>query len=163
MLCPSDMMDGRIGMLRDVLEVEGFGHVMIMSYTSKKASVMYAPFRNAVDSTFKGTRVRYQHPVGSTQHALRALDRDAEEGADVVIVKPALFYGDLIRDLSNSSALPVAVYVVSGEYVMLRGYANQTKELEAVVKEAHISMLRAGATLLITYFTPEILEWLSNW
>jgi len=163
MVCPSDMMDGRVGSIRAALERENFAHVMIMAYTSKKASVMYAPFRNAVESTFQGTRTRYQHPVGSTTHAVLALERDLAEGADVVIVKPSLFYGDLVRDLSSASPLPVAVYVVSGEYVMLRGYGQLTGDLESVVKEAHVCMLRAGATLLITYFAPDILDWLPRW
>ena len=164
MVCPSDMMDSRVRSIRAKLDEGGFHHVMIMAYTSKKASAFYAPFRDAVDSAFKGDRKRYQHPVGSAGLAMRALRRDAAEGADVVIVKPALFYGDIVRRFADDPAgLPVAVYVVSGEAVMLRGYADRTNDLETVLRESHVSMLRAGATILITYFTPEILGFLPRW
>lgn len=159
MVCPSDMMDGRVLEIKQVLQRSGFEYVMIMSYTSKKASTMYSPFRLAVDSTFTGDRKRYQHPVGSTFHANRALERDSAEGADVVIVKPALFYGDIIHQFAQTqNALPIAAYVVSGEYVMLKMYGERTGELDSVIVEAHLSLLRAGVTILITYFTPELLK-----
>lgn len=157
-VCPSDMLDGRVGRIREKLNSNGFSHVGILSYTSKKASVMYDPFRVAVDSTFKGDRKRYQQPIGSTLHALQALKRDESEGASAVLVKPALFYGDLVKTISEKSILPVAAYVVSGDYVMLYDYAKRTKNLEAVVTESHCSLLRAGASVLITYFTPQILK-----
>ncbi|KAH9117517.1 hypothetical protein LEN26_012625, partial [Aphanomyces euteiches] len=145
MVCPSDMMDNRISAIRTKLNEHGFSHVSIMAYTSKKASCMYAPFRDAVESTFKGDRKRYQHPVGSTTHALLAYDRDVAEGADSVIVKPSLFYGDLVRALSDKKLVPVACYVVSGEYKMLKDYGDSTGSMEAVVREAHVSLLRSGA------------------
>mmetsp|Transcript_4558 Transcript_4558/g.5272 ORF Transcript_4558/g.5272 Transcript_4558/m.5272 type:complete len:330 (-) Transcript_4558:665-1654(-) len=158
-VCPSDMMDGRVGKIREKLDSNGFTHVGIMAYTSKKASTMYAPFRAAVDSTFTGDRKRYQQPWGSTFHSMQALSRDVNEGAAVVLVKPSLFYGDIISKFSQRCDLPVAVYVVSGEYVMLRDYAmNRSGDLETVLKESHISLLRAGASILITYFTPELLK-----
>lgn len=158
MVCPSDMMDGRIGKIKSVLEANGYSHVMIMAYTSKKASTFYAPFRQAVDSTFKGDRKRYQHPVGSISHAVRALERDIREGADVFIVKPSLFYGDIISTFAANKAVTVAAYVVSGEYVMLKQYAEQTGDLRSVVEESHLSLIRAGASILITYFAPELLR-----
>lgn len=159
MVCPSDMMDGRVREIKSVLAHHGFPHVMIMSYTSKKASTMYAPFRLAVDSTFTGDRKRYQHPIGSTMHAVRALERDMEEHADVCIVKPSLFYGDIIKEFTQrQQSLPVAAYVVSGEYVMLKMYGERTGDLNAVISEAHLSLIRAGVSILITYFTPELLE-----
>ncbi|KDO21569.1 delta-aminolevulinic acid dehydratase [Saprolegnia parasitica CBS 223.65] len=163
MLCPSDMMDNRIGAIRQSLNANGFAHVSIMAYTSKKASCMYAPFRDAVESTFKGDRNRYQHPVGSTSHALLAYDRDVAEGADTVIVKPSLFYGDIVKELSAKQLVPVACYVVSGEYKMLSDYGNGTNSMDAVVREAHLSLVRAGASILITYFTPFILDRLHQW
>lgn len=162
MVCPSDMMDGRIGSIKRTLEENGFQDVMIMAYTSKKASTFYGPFRQAVDSTFTGNRKRYQHPVGSTSHSLRAFERDVSEGADVVIVKPSLFYGDIISTFAQNKTVPVAAYVVSGEYVMLKGYGQQTGDLRSVVEESHLSLIRAGASILITYFAPEILDYLKS-
>mmetsp|Transcript_22318 Transcript_22318/g.27293 ORF Transcript_22318/g.27293 Transcript_22318/m.27293 type:complete len:335 (+) Transcript_22318:148-1152(+) len=158
-VCPSDMMDGRVATIRQKLDANGFNHVGIMAYTSKKASTMYAPFRAAVDSTFKGDRKRYQQPCGSSSHSMQALSRDVAEGASVVLVKPSLFYGDIIKIFSQRCDLPVAVYVVSGEYVMLRDYAmNRSGNLESVLKESHVGLLRAGASILITYFTPDLLR-----
>ncbi|KAF4677961.1 hypothetical protein FOL47_008065 [Perkinsus chesapeaki] len=162
-VCPSDMMDSRIASIRDILDTSGYEHVQIMAYTSKKASVMYAPFRDAVDSTFKGDRKRYQHPVGSSSIAMRALERDLSEGADLVIVKPSLFYGDIIHQFKESSNIPVVAYIVSGEYKMLYDYGQATGDMNSVVRESHISILRAGATVLITYFTPYILDNLHKW
>jgi porphobilinogen synthase len=163
MVCPSDMMDGRIGAIKELLVANGFEHVSIMSYTSKKASCMYAPFRAAVDSTFTGDRKRYQQPVGASKIAGRALKRDLAEGADFVLVKPALFYGDIISEFSQNADVPVAVYIVSGEYKMLTDYGTNTGTMEAVVKESHVGMLRSGASILITYFTPMILDWIPGW
>lgn len=161
MVCPSDMMDNRIAAIRDRLNANGYEHISIMAYTSKKASALYAPFRNAVDSTFQGNRKRYQQPIGS-KHALRAYERDVAQGADSVIVKPSLFYGDIVQDLANKKLVPVVCYIVSGEYKMLQEYAEATGSLD-VVREAHISLLRAGANVLITYFTPLILNNLHKW
>lgn len=161
-VCPSDMMDGRVKAIRQVLDESGFEHVGIMSYTSKKASTMYAPFRAAVDSTFTGDRKRYQQPCGSVSHSLQALDRDIAEGASVVLVKPALFYGDIIRQFKQRCNLPIACYVVSGEYVMLQDYAKRAGDLKAVLRESHIGLIRAGASILITYFTPILLQMIKD-
>lgn len=163
MVCPSDMMDGRVGAIREALDAGGFPHVSIMAYTSKKASVMYAPFRDAVESTFQGDRKRYQQPVGSTSHAELAFARDLSQGADSVIVKPSLFYTDIVARLAAKQALPVACYVVSGEYKMLMDYGTSTDSLESVVREAHLSLLRAGASILITYYSPYILDRWTKW
>jgi porphobilinogen synthase len=152
-VCPSDMMDSRVGAIRDRLDESGCDHVMIMSYTSKKASVLYSPFRDAVESTFKGNRSTYQHPVGSAGIARRALTRDVAEGADMVLVKPSLMYTDIISDLKARCDLPVAAYLVSGEYKMLSEYGN-----DRIIREAHLSLVRAGANCLVTYFTPWILQ-----
>ncbi|KAF1792426.1 Delta-aminolevulinic acid dehydratase, active site [Phytophthora cactorum] len=158
MVCPSDMMDNRIGAIRKIYNENGFEHVSIMAYTSKKASVMYAPFRDAVESTFQGDRKRYQHPVGSTSHAALAFERDVQQGADSVIVKPSLFYSDIVASFAAKKTVPVVCYLVSGEYKMVKDYGDSTNSLEAVVREAHLGLLRAGASVLITYFTPYILD-----
>jgi|TARA_B110000091_G_C13704564_1_gene427747 porphobilinogen synthase len=162
-VCPSDMMDGRIGAIRQGLNAVGYSHVSIMAYTSKKASCMYSPFRAAVESSFKGNRKRYQQPVGASGLGMRALKRDIAEGADYVLVKPALFYSDIIKTFAQQAERPVACYIVSGEYKMLKDYGENCGCLENVVKESHVSMMRAGASILITYFTPQILEWLPKW
>jgi porphobilinogen synthase len=162
-VCPSDMMDGRVGAIRAALDSSSFSHISIMAYTSKKASCMYSPFRAAVESTFKGDRKRYQQPVGARGIGLRALKRDISEGADYVLVKPALFYADLIRAFAERAERPVACYIVSGEYKMLKDYGESCGCLEGVIKESHVSMTRAGASILITYFVPQILDWLPSW
>ncbi|KAI9913096.1 hypothetical protein PsorP6_005540 [Peronosclerospora sorghi] len=143
----------RIGTIRQTFNENGFEHVSIMAYTSKKASVMYAPFRDAVESTFKGYRKRYQHPVGSTSHATLAFERDVNQGADSEIVNPALFYSDIVASFAAKKLVPVVCYLVSGEYKMVKDYGDSTNSLENVVREAHIGLLRAGASVLITYFT----------
>ncbi|CAI5702493.1 hypothetical protein KXD40_003337 [Peronospora effusa] len=163
MVCPSDMMDNRIGAIRQIYNENGFEHVSIMAYTSKKASVMYAPFRDAVESTFQGDRKRYQHPVGSTSHAALAFERDVKQGADSVIVKPSLFYSDIVASFAAKKTVPVVCYLVSGEYKMLKNYGDSTDSLESVVREAHLCLLRAGASVLITYFTPYILDHCATW
>ncbi|TDH67277.1 hypothetical protein CCR75_003111 [Bremia lactucae] len=163
MLCPSDMMDNRIGAIRKTLNENSFEHVSIMAYTSKKASVMYAPFRDAVESTFQGDRKRYQHPVGSTSHAALAFERDVQQGADSIIVKPSLFYSDIVASFAAKKTVPVVCYLVSGEYKMIKDYGESTNSLDAVVREAHLSLLRAGASVLITYFTPYILDHCAKW
>ncbi|KAJ3623664.1 hypothetical protein Zmor_004341 [Zophobas morio] len=163
MLCPSDMMDGRIKIIREILNSNGFSHVALMSYTSKKASTLYGPFRTAVESTFMGNRKRYQHPIGSSLTALKALKRDLAEGADFVIIKPSLFYGDLIKTFSTASTVPVVAFVVSGEYKMIYDYGHGTHTFEEILRESHTSLLRAGASVIITYFTPELLEYIPRW
>jgi len=163
MVCPSDMMDGRVEVIRKALDRNNYGHVSIMAYTSKKASCLYAPFRAAVESTFKGDRKRYQQPVGSASIAERAATRDIEQGADVILVKPCLWFGDIIRSFAERKTVPVAAYVVSGEYKMLQDYATATGDLEGVLKESHTSIVRAGATILITYFTPALLDYIPSW
>lgn len=163
-LVPSDMMDGRIGAIRDRLNQSGNSSVAIMSHSSKKASVLYSPFREAVESTFSGNRKAYQHPVGSASIAMRALHRDVSEGADIVMVKPSLMYGDLISAFKTASpTTPVAAYVVSGEYKMLNDYGNATGTLSEVVRESHLSLVRAGASVIVSYFTPKLLAEIPTW
>lgn len=161
---PSDMMDGRVGAIRDSLNRSGHSHVAIMSHSSKKASVLYSPFRSAVESTFTGNRKQYQHPVGSTTIAMRAMHRDVSEGADIVMVKPSLMYGDIISSFKQSSpTTPVAAYVVSGEYKMLHDYGSATNSLSEIVRESHIGLVRAGASIIVSYFTPLLLREIPHW
>eukprot|EP00392_Amoebophrya_sp_AT5.2_P009630 g9658.t1 len=161
-VCPSDMMDGRVAAIRTALNRANFPHVGILSYTSKKASSsLYAPFRLAVKSTFQGDRKRYQQPVGSYRIAQKAFQRDVGEGADIVLVKPSLFYTDIIRsykEKEKDSGMLIAAYVVSGEYKMLKDYGENCGCVDSIVDEAHVSLLRAGADILVTYFTPWYLE-----
>ncbi|KAI9909553.1 hypothetical protein PsorP6_014582 [Peronosclerospora sorghi] len=135
-----------------------------MAYTpNKESSVMYAPFRDAVESTFQGDRKRYQHPMGSISHAALAFERDVKQDANSVIVKPALFYSDIVASFAAKKLVPVVCYLVSGEYKMIKDYGDSTNSIENVVREAHIGLLRAGATVLITYFTPYILDHCAKW
>jgi len=162
LICPSDMMDGRIKAIRTILDSNNYRHIPIMSYTSKKASSMYSPFRNAVCSTFTGNRNQYQHPVGSSNIAMKALERDINEGADFVVIKPSLFYGDIIKRFAEQTNSPIVCYVVSGEYNMIKMYGEQNNNVIDVILESHISLIRSGASILITYFVPEILNHLTN-
>jgi len=161
---PSDMMDGRIGAIRDTLNRSGNSHVAILAHSSKKASVLYSPFRQAVESTFNGNRKQYQQPVGSSTIAMRAMERDIAEGADMIMVKPSLMYGDLISKYAKySPTTPVAAYLVSGEYKMLNDYGTATNSLNEIVRESHLSLVRAGASIIVSYFTPKILAELDTW
>jgi porphobilinogen synthase len=170
-VCPSDMSDRRIKSIKTGLNQAGYeSKTQICAYSSKKASIMYAPFRNAVESEFKGTREGYQQPVASSKTAIRAFNRDFNEGADMLLIKPALFYGDLIKEAKNSfgDTRVIVSYIVSGEHVMLDQYAKNISQGEdikyqesikaKVFGEAHMSCLRAGSDVIISYATPWILE-----
>lgn len=164
-IAPSDMMDGRIGQIRSVLNESNFANVSIMSYSAKFASCFYGPFRDAAGSAPKfGDRKCYQLPPGSTGLALRAIARDIEEGADLVMVKPGLNYLDLVKEISIKHPLhPIAVYHVSGEFAKLyHGAANGAFDLQTAVMEDMTSFKRAGAKIIITYFTPLILKLLAQ-
>lgn len=152
-VAPSDMMDGRVGTIRGYLDENGFSHVNILSYTAKYASSFYGPFRDALDSTPKfGDKKTYQMDFRNKTEALRELEADELEGADMVMVKPALSYLDIISKLQERSTLPVAAYNVSGEYVMVKSAAAQGLiDGDAVQKEIITSMFRAGADVVITY------------
>jgi porphobilinogen synthase len=156
-LGPSDMMDGRVGYLRDMLDANGFGEVSIMSYTAKYASAFYGPFRDALDSAPKfGDKKTYQMDPANAREALIEAGLDAEEGADFLMVKPALAYLDIIRLLKDHFDLPVAAYNVSGEYAMIsaaaeRGWLDRRRAME----ECLLSMRRAGADIILTYFAKE--------
>ena len=154
---PSDMMDGRVGEIRDTLDDHGFVNVGIMSYTAKYASAFYGPFREALDSAPKsGDKKTYQMDYANRNEALREADLDEEEGADFLMVKPALCYLDVIRDLSNYSSLPIAAYNVSGEYAMLKAAAERGWiDYNKAMPEMLTSIARSGASVILTYFAKE--------
>jgi porphobilinogen synthase len=154
---PSDMMDGRVGYLREALDKNGFTEVSIMSYTAKYASGFYNPFRDALDSAPKfGDKKTYQMNPANRREALIEAQLDEQEGADFLMVKPALAYLDVIRLLKDNSALPIAAYNVSGEYSMIKA-ADQKGWLDGnrVMKETLLSIKRAGADVILTYFAKE--------
>lgn len=156
-LGPSDMMDGRVGYIRRVLDENGFSDVSIMSYTAKYASGFYNPFRDALDSAPKfGDKKTYQMNPANRTEALLEAQLDTEEGADFLMVKPALAYLDVIRLLKDNSVLPIAAYNVSGEYSMIKAAAGKGwLDGERVMKETLLSIKRAGADIILTYFAKE--------
>jgi porphobilinogen synthase len=161
-VAPSDMMDGRVGSIREALDEEGFTDTPILAYSAKFASAFYGPFREAADSTPAfGDRRGYQMDPANADEALREVLLDVEEGADAVMVKPALPYLDVIRRVKDATRLPVAAYNVSGEYAMIKAAAaaGQLDERAAVL-EALVSIRRAGADLVITYHAKDAARWL---
>jgi porphobilinogen synthase len=162
-LGPSDMMDGRIGFIREALEENGFANTLIMAYTAKYASSYYGPFRDACDSApGKGDRKGYQMDWRNRREALVELSLDIEEGADIVMVKPALAYLDIISDFRNDCELPVAAYNVSGEYSMVKVMAREKLvEEKQLVLENLTAITRAGADIILTYHLRDALkgEW----
>jgi porphobilinogen synthase len=154
---PSDMMDGRVGYLREALDKEGYTHVGIMSYTAKYASAFYGPFRDALDSAPKmGDKKTYQMDPSNRREALIEAQLDMEEGADYLMVKPALAYLDVIRLLKDNFDLPIVAYNVSGEYAMCKAAAqNGWLNEEAIMQEMLLSIRRAGADIVITYFAKQ--------
>ncbi|MEX2235710.1 MAG: porphobilinogen synthase, partial [Cyclobacteriaceae bacterium] len=156
-LGPSDMMDGRVGYIRNLLDKNGFTEVAIMSYTAKYASGFYNPFRDALDSAPKfGDKKTYQMNPANRREALLEAELDTAEGADFLMVKPALAYLDVIRLLKDNFPLPIAAYNVSGEYSMIKA-ASQKGWLDGdrVMKETLLSIKRAGADVILTYFAKE--------
>lgn len=157
MVAPSDMMDGRIGAIRQALDGEGFPHVPIMAYSAKFASGFYGPFREAAESTPQfGDRRSYQMDPPNAEEALREVELDIAEGADIVMVKPALPYLDIIRRVKEKFGYPLAAYNVSGEYAMIKAAAlNGWLDEERVMMEALTGIKRAGADIILTYFAKE--------
>ncbi|SMD43454.1 porphobilinogen synthase [Aquiflexum balticum DSM 16537] len=156
-LGPSDMMDGRVGFIRSMLDDHGFTNVSIMSYTAKYASAFYGPFRDALDSAPKmGDKKTYQMDPANYNEALIEADLDTEEGADFLMVKPALAYLDVIRLLKDNSNLPIAAYNVSGEYSMIKAAAQKGWiDGERAMLESLLSIKRAGANVILSYFAKE--------
>jgi porphobilinogen synthase len=161
---PSDMMDGRIGSIRKALDVAGFQDVSILSYSVKYASAFYGPFRDALDSAPKfGDKKTYQMNPANTKEALLEAQLDFEEGADMLMVKPALSYLDVIKSLKDNFNIPITAYNVSGEYAMVKAAAqNGWIDGEKVMMEILLSMKRAGADAILTYFAKEAAISLKN-
>jgi porphobilinogen synthase len=157
-VAPSDMMDGRVGAIRRALDAAGYLDVGILAYTAKYASAYYGPFRDALESAPKfGDKKTYQMDGANSREALREASLDIIEGADIIMVKPALAYLDIIRRLRDSSHLPVAAYNVSGEYAMIKAAAKQGWiDEKSLILETLISMKRAGADLILTYFALDV-------
>jgi porphobilinogen synthase len=163
-VAPSDMMDGRVAAIRSELDREGFENTPIMAYAAKYASAFYGPFREAAESAPAfGDRRSYQMDPANAREALLEVELDIEEGADIVMVKPALPYLDVIRRIRETTNLPLAAYSVSGEYAMIKAAAqNGWLDERAVVLEALTGIKRAGADIIISYHAPDIARWLSE-
>jgi porphobilinogen synthase len=166
---PSDMMDGRVGAIREALDEEGFEHVGIISYTAKYASAYYGPFREALDSAPRAAASKpipkdkstYQMDPANAREAITEAQLDEQEGADIMMVKPGLAYLDIIHRLREESELPIAAYNVSGEYAMVKAAAEKGWiDERAVVLETLLCFKRAGADLILTYHACDAAEWL---
>ena len=163
-IAPSDMMDGRVGHIRKSLDDNGFKNTMIMSYSAKFASAYYGPFRDAAGSAPAfGDRKTYQMDIANGKEALRECFGDIEEGADVIMVKPALAYLDVVKEVSQRTDYPIAAYNVSGEYAMVKAAAaNGYIDEKRIVMENMIAMKRAGAKIIITYHALDVAYWLTE-
>jgi porphobilinogen synthase len=163
-VAPSDMMDGRVGAIREALDAEGFTDVSILSYTAKYASAFYGPFRGALDSAPKdGDKKTYQMDPGNIREAVRETLLDEAEGADMLMVKPAGIYLDVIAKVRETSTLPVAAYQVSGEYLMIKSAAAAGwLDEKAAALESLVAVKRAGASMILTYFAKQAAQWLGG-
>ena len=164
-IAPSDMMDGRVGAIRDALDTAGFLDVQIMSYAAKYASAFYGPFRDAVGSakTLTGDKRTYQMDSANSDEALREVELDIAEGADMVMVKPGMPYLDIVRRVKDTFGVPTFVYQVSGEYAMIMAAANNGwLDGERAMVESLTAFKRAGADGILTYFAPRVAERLKN-
>ncbi|HJX13673.1 MAG TPA: porphobilinogen synthase [Dehalococcoidales bacterium] len=161
-VAPSDMMDGRVKVIREALDGKGFPHIPIMSYAAKYASAFYGPFREAAESTPRfGDRRGYQMDPPNVREALREVEQDIKEGADIVMVKPALAYLDVIRQVRNVCNYPLAAYNVSGEYAMVKAAAGRGwLDEKRAVTEILTAIKRAGADIIITYHAKQLARWL---
>ena len=164
MVAPSDMMDGRIFAIRRALDYKGFTKIPIMSYAAKYSSGYYGPFRDAAESTPAfGDRRSHQMDIGNISEALREVEADIEEGADIVMVKPAGPYLDVIRKVKEKFGMPTAAYQVSGEYSMIKAAgANDWIDEERVMIESLTSIKRAGADMILTYFAKDVAKWIDK-
>lgn len=164
MIAPSDMMDGRVDAIRSILDHNNFKHISIMAYSAKYSSAFYGPFREAADSAPQfGDRKTYQMDPANIREAMREIECDIEEGADIIMVKPALSYLDVIRWARDRHDIPIAAYSVSGEFAMVKSAAKLGLiDERAVAMEMHISMKRAGADMIITYYALDLCRWLKG-
>jgi porphobilinogen synthase len=159
---PSGMMDGQVAAIRDGLDDAGHADVLILAYAAKFASGFYGPFREAVSSSLKGDRRTYQQDPGNAREALHEIELDIDEGADIVMVKPAMAYLDLVRAAADVSPVPVAAYQVSGEYSMISAAAaNGWIDLRTVALETLTGIRRAGADIVLTYWAADVASWLA--
>ena len=157
LVAPSGMMDGQVGYVRDALDASGFADVGILAYAAKYASAFYGPFREAVASSLQGDRRTYQQDPANAREALREIALDLAEGADIVLVKPALGYLDIVRAAAEMSDVPVAAYCVSGEYAMIEAAAAAGAiDRDVAILEALTSIRRAGADIVLTYWATEV-------
>ncbi|MGP4015193.1 porphobilinogen synthase [Saccharopolyspora sp. 5N708] len=160
---PSGMMDGQVGVIRDSLDATGFADTSIVAFSAKYASAFYGPFRDAIDSQLKGDRKTYQQDPANGREALREADLDLAEGADLVMVKPAMSYLDVLRDIAGVADVPVAAYQVSGEYSMIEAaVASGWLDRQRAVLETLTSIRRAGADIVLTYWAVEAAQWLQD-
>ena len=162
MIAPSDMMDGRVYAIRKILDQNNFKHISIMAYSAKYSSAFYGPFREAADSAPQfGDRKTYQMDPANIREAMREIECDIEEGADIIMVKPALSYLDVIRWARDRHDVPIAAYSVSGEFAMVKSAAQLGLiDERAIAMEMHVSMKRAGADMIITYYALDLCRWL---
>jgi len=157
-IAPSDMMDGRVGVIRKILDESGFKDVAIMAYAAKYASGFYGPFREAAESAPQfGDRLSYQMDPGNADEALREVELDIQEGADIVMVKPAMAFLDIVYRVKQKFGFPVAAYSVSGEYSMIKAAGkNGWIEEQRIVMEVLLCIKRAGADMILTYFAKDV-------
>ncbi|TQM64368.1 porphobilinogen synthase [Humibacillus xanthopallidus] len=161
-VAPSGMMDGQVAVIREALDSEGFTDTVILAYAAKYASAFYGPFREAVQSSLQGDRRTYQQDSANIVESLREIDLDIAEGADIVMVKPAMSYLDVVAAAAERASVPVAAYQVSGEYSMIQAAAaNGWIDLRGAALESITSIRRAGAQIVLTYFALDVAEWLA--
>ena len=159
---PSGMMDGQVGAIRDGLDAAGHSGVVILAYAAKFASALYGPFREAVGSSLRGERRTYQQDSGNSREALREIELDIDEGADIILIKPAMAYLDVVAAAADIAPVPVAAYQVSGEYAMISAAAaNGWIDGQAAALETLTSIRRAGADIVLTYWAAEAAAWLA--
>ncbi|WP_461175171.1 porphobilinogen synthase (plasmid) [Arthrobacter sp. Z1-9] len=163
MLGPSGMMDGQIAAIRNALDGAGHTNTSVVAYAAKYASAFYGPFREAVDSQLKGDRRTYQMDAGNRREAIREVELDLAEGADIVMVKPAMSYLDIVADVAAMFPVPVAAYQISGEYAMIEAAAaNGWIDRRAAITESVLGIRRAGADMVLTYWAAELAGWLKE-
>ena len=162
-LGPSGMMDGQVRVIREALDAAGHTDAVILAYAAKYSSAFYGPFRDAVDSQLTGDRKTYQMDAANRTEALREVCLDLEEGADVVMVKPAMAYLDIVRDVAETADVPVSAYQISGEYAMIEAAAAQGWiDRRAAIAESVLSIRRAGAGSVLTYYAAELGRWIKE-
>ena len=162
-LGPSGMMDGQIAVIRQALDAAGYQDVSLFAYAAKYASAFYGPFREAVDSQLKGDRRTYQMDAANRREALLEVELDLEEGADMVMVKPAMSYLDVLADVAAMSPVPVGAYQISGEYAMIEAAAaNGWIDRRRAIEESVLGIKRAGANMILTYWATELAAWLKE-